>query len=112
MTSPPTTPEELYQALKPVQEKKGYYFNPDHQWVVAILAGVLTNKARYGYGSCPCRLATGKRERDADIICPCVFREEDVAKYGRCYCNLYLGREAAEGRTPLPEAIPERWLRR
>lgn len=106
------TPEELYQILKPIQEKKGFYFNPDHQWVLEILEGVLANKTRYGYGSCPCRLATRNRERDAEIICPCVFREEDVDKYDRCYCNLYLSREAAESRKPLPEVIPERWLRR
>ena len=105
------TPQELHAMLKPVQEKKGFYFHPDTEWVMDVLAGVLTNKDRYGYGSCPCRLATGKRERDRDIICPCAFREEDVAKYDRCYCKLYISREALEGRSPLPETIPERWLR-
>ncbi len=39
-------------------------------------------------------------------------REEDVAKYDRCYCNLYLSREAIEGRKFWSEMIPERWLRR
>ncbi len=109
---PRLTPEELYARLKPVQEAKGYYFHSDEPWVLEILEGVLTNMARYGYGSCPCRLATGDRERDRDIICPCVFREEDVAKYDRCYCKLYVSREAAEGRKQLPPVIPERWLRR
>lgn len=106
------TPEDLYSMMKPVQENKGYYFNPDHAWVLQVLSGVLTNRARYGYGSCPCRLATGKKEKDRDIICPCVFREEDVAKYDSCYCRLYFSREASEGRRKIPEAIPERWLRK
>lgn len=106
------TPEELYARLKPLQEKQGYFFNPDHEWTLGVLEGVLTNQERYGYGSCPCRLATGRRERDGEIICPCAFREEDVAKYGCCYCRLYLGPDAARGRQPLPEAVPERWLRR
>jgi len=35
--------------------------------------------------SCPCRLASGNRDWDRDIICPCIYREEDVRAYGRCY---------------------------
>ncbi len=62
------TPTELYEMLKPVQEKRGYYFHPDQEWVLDVLDGILTNKERYGYGSCPCRLATGRRNIDADII--------------------------------------------
>lgn len=104
-------PEELRAALEPVQEKKGYFFYSDRSWVLDVLEGLLINKERYGYSSCPCRLATGDRQRDRDIICPCVFREEDVARYGRCYCQLYVSREAAESRKELPETIPERWLR-
>lgn len=106
------TPEELQAFLGPIQEKKGYYFYPDRAWVLDVLSGLLTNKARYGYSSCPCRLATGKKERDQDIICPCAFREEDVARYGRCYCQLYVNREVAEGRNKVPDTIPERWLRK
>lgn len=106
------TPEQMYDIIRPVQEKKGYYFNPDFDWVIDVLAGVLANKERYGYGSCPCRLATGDREKDKAIVCPCLFRDEDVAKYGRCYCLLYVSRDAAEGRCRIPESIPERWLRK
>ncbi|MDR1044238.1 MAG: ferredoxin:thioredoxin reductase [Candidatus Adiutrix sp.] len=105
------TAEELYALLKPTQEKKGFYFNPDHDWTLDVLNGILTNKERYGYGSCPCRLATGQRERDREIVCPCAFREEDTARYGRCYCLLYCDQAAAEGRKKVPEVIPERWLR-
>lgn len=106
------TPEELLAALEPIQKKKGYYFYNDHPWVLDVLAGMLTNKERYGYTSCPCRLATGDRQRDRDIVCPCAFREEDVARYGRCYCQLYVDREVAEGRKEIPDTIPERWLRK
>lgn len=104
-------PEDLYHMMKPVQEKKGYYFNTDYEWVLDVLNGVLTNKERYGYGSCPCRLATGHREKDLVIICPCAFREEDVAKYDRCYCFLFLSPEAAQGQRKIPDSIPERWVR-
>ncbi len=85
--------EKLYQMLKKIQEPKGYYFNKDKDRVFELLKGLLVNKARYGYMSCPCRLATGDREKDKDIICPCVYREEDIKEYGSCYCNLYVSQE-------------------
>jgi ferredoxin-thioredoxin reductase catalytic subunit len=37
------------------------------------LGDLLVNKERYGYMCCPCRLAAGNREKDADIICPCQY---------------------------------------
>lgn len=105
------TPEELYQQLKPLQEKIGYCFNPNKEWTLQVLTGLLTNQERYGYSSCPCRLAFGQREKDQAIICPCTFREEDVSKYDRCYCALYLSREATQDAKILPKSVPERWLR-
>lgn len=101
--------EELYERLKQVQEPKGYYFNRDRERVNDILEGLLTNKERYGYMSCPCRLASGDRDTDSDIICPCAYRPKDVGEYGSCYCNLYVSREWNEGRTPnvyVPERRP------
>jgi ferredoxin-thioredoxin reductase catalytic subunit len=52
-------------------------------------------------------LASGVREQDKDIICPCDYREQDVAEYGSCYCSLYVTKEWNEGTTP-HAAIPER----
>jgi ferredoxin-thioredoxin reductase catalytic subunit len=98
----------LYEALAPVQATRGFAFNPDKTWSLEVLAGLLVNEARYGYGSCPGRLATGSHERDRDIVCPCAFRAEDAAKYGRCYCHLYFSPGDAAGRVP---AVPDRWLR-
>jgi len=101
--------ESLHTMLKDAQEKKGYYFSKDQELVMELLDGLLTNKERYGYMSCPCRLASGNRERDRDIICPCVYRTPDVAEYGSCYCNLYVSRDWNEGRIPhvyVPERRP------
>ena len=101
------TPAELYEMMKKVQEPKGYFFNNDKDWVLTILADLLTNKDRYGYMSCPCRLADGSREKDADIICPCHYRPEDVKEYGSCYCNLYVSSEWNEGKIK-HNYVPER----
>lgn len=79
------TVEELYARLKAIQEPKGYYFNKDMKVTFELLEGLLANKERYGYMACPCRLATGDREADRDIICPCAYRDADVAEYGACY---------------------------
>ncbi len=97
----------LYQRLGPLQEKKGYPFNADVETVESLLAGLLVNKERYGYMSCPCRLAIGDRELDKDIICPCDYRAPDVEEFGACYCALYVSPAWNEG--SLPRAtVPER----
>ncbi|MFZ3115938.1 MAG: ferredoxin-thioredoxin reductase catalytic domain-containing protein [Syntrophales bacterium] len=104
-----TDEEKLYEMLRKIQEPKGYFFNKDRAWVLSIIADLLVNKARYGYLSCPCRLAAGDREQDRDIICPCVYREPDVAEYGSCYCNLYVSKawnEATSPRAYVPERRP------
>jgi ferredoxin-thioredoxin reductase catalytic subunit len=79
------TAEQLYEMLRKVQEPKGYFFNREREKVFDLLDGLLINRERYGYMSCPCRLASGNRDWDRDIICPCIYREEDVHAYGRCY---------------------------
>lgn len=101
------TPVELYDLLKKAQEPKGFFFNKDKDWVLSILKDLLVNKDRYGYTCCPCRLASGDREKDRDIICPCVYRPEDVKEYGSCYCNLYVNREWNEDNIP-HRYVPER----
>ena len=77
--------EQLYEMLRKVQEPKGYFFNREREKVFELLDGLLINRERYGYMSCPCRLASGNRDWDRDIICPCIYREEDLRAYGRCY---------------------------
>ncbi len=99
--------EKLYEMLKKVQEPKGYFFNKDKPRTFELLEALLLNKKRYGYMGCPCRLNIGDREADKDIICPCEYRDPDVAEYGSCYCNLYVSPEWNAGSTP-HEDVPER----
>jgi ferredoxin-thioredoxin reductase catalytic chain len=101
--------EQLYETLKKIQEPKGYYFNTQKERVLELLQALLVNKSRYGYMSCPCRLASGDREKDKDILCPCVYRGPDVEAYGSCYCNLYVSKAWNEGAVPhlyVPERRP------
>jgi len=99
--------DELYERLKRFQEAKGYFFNKDRERTYELLAALLINKKRYGYMACPCRLASGDREWDRDIACPCVYREPDVREFGSCYCNLYVS--AAWNEEKIPRVyVPER----
>ncbi len=99
--------EKLYEQLKKTQEPKGYFLNKDRDLVFELLEALLFNKDRYGYMSCPCRLASGQRELDKDILCPCVYRAPDVQEYGSCYCALYVSQEWNEGTIP-KQPVPER----
>jgi ferredoxin-thioredoxin reductase catalytic subunit len=99
--------DELYERLKKLQEPKGYCFSADREQTFELLAALLVNRKRYGYMACPCRLASGDRERDRDIACPCSYREPDVKEYGSCYCNLYVSAAWNEGAIP-HDYVPER----
>ncbi len=99
--------DELYEKLRLVHEPQGYYFNDDRERVMELLEALLINRDRYGYMACPCRLASGDRDADKDIICPCVYREPDVKEYGSCYCNLYVSKAWNDGEVP-HEYVPER----
>jgi ferredoxin-thioredoxin reductase catalytic chain len=99
--------EKLYEMLKKTQESKGYFFNKDGKRVFELLDALITNKKRYGYMACPCRLASGNKDNDKDIICPCVYRAPDVEEYGSCYCSLYVSEEWNQDKIP-HEYVPER----
>ena len=96
----------LYDMLAPLQAAKGYFFNPDKAMTLDLMAGLLVNKDRYGYMACPCRLASGKFELDRDVVCPCAYRDADVAEYGACFCGLYVSAAGRDG-AALP-TVPER----
>lgn len=104
------TPERLYEILAAYAGKQALELNKDREFVMDIMAGLLTNEARYGYRSCPCRLASGIKEQDSDIVCPCAYRDADVKEFGSCYCNLYVSKDWNNGllpHKPIPERRPQ-----
>jgi ferredoxin-thioredoxin reductase catalytic subunit len=99
----------LYDVLSKYAESQGIRLNRDREFVMDILRGLLANEARYGYRSCPCRLAWGVKEKDADVVCPCIYRDPDIKEYGSCYCALYVSVAWNEGtieRGQVPERRP------
>jgi ferredoxin-thioredoxin reductase catalytic chain len=99
--------DKAYEKIKREAESGGYHLNPDGDFTRGLIKGLLTNEARYGYQSCPCRLALGIKDDDLDIICPCDYRDQDVVERGACYCALYVSQEILNGTKEL-QSIPER----
>ncbi len=100
---------ELFGKLKEQADAGGYNLNADMEFTLDLVEGLLVNLDRYGYMSCPCRLAAGSREEDLDIICPCDYRDSDLSEYGACYCGLYVSDDVMEGKRqlmPVPERRP------
>ncbi|MGA2640577.1 MAG: ferredoxin-thioredoxin reductase catalytic domain-containing protein [Spirochaetia bacterium] len=88
-------------------ESAGYHLNPNRDFTLGLIEGMLVNERRYGYWACPCRLASGVKKEDLDIICPCDYRDPDIADYGTCYCGLYVSQDVVDGKRKVTR-IPER----
>jgi ferredoxin-thioredoxin reductase catalytic subunit/rubredoxin len=101
-----TTIEDVRRRAEADAKTYGYYLTPQPDLLQGFLEGLKTNEERYGYALCPCRLASRIFEYDRDIICPCDYRDPDVAQYGACYCRLYVNKQVYESQN-LPE-VPER----
>lgn len=99
--------DQLYLRLNKEAEAGGYHLNPDAEFTKDLINGLLTNEQRYGYWTCPCRLATGNKFEDLDIICPCDYRDADINEFDACYCALYVSTAALKGERPI-HSIPER----
>ena len=99
--------DKLYNKLDRDAEASGYHLNPDKEFTKELVKSLIINEKRYGYWACPCRLASGDKKEDLDIICPCDYRDADVDEYGACYCALYVTQEWIDGKTP-ERSIPER----
>ena len=100
------TLEEVRRRAEADAKTYGYYLTPQPDLLRGFFEGLKTNEDRYGYPLCPCRLASGNFEYDRDIICPCDYRDPDIAQYGSCYCRLYVNKQVYESQN-LPE-VPER----
>ncbi len=99
--------DRLYGRLNREAEAAGYHLNPDADFTRGLVKSLIINERRYGYQACPCRLASGIRTADLDIICPCDYRDSDLTDYGTCYCALYVSEAVLTGEKKIG-SIPER----
>jgi len=99
----------ILERMRKDAEVNGFYLCPDDNLLNDLIDGLATNEDRYGYGSCPCRMASGVKSYDGDIICPCEYRDADVNEFGMCYCALFVSKEVKEDPSkmkPIPERRP------
>jgi len=99
--------DEVYAKLNRESVSGGYLLHPDVEFTKGLVKGLITNTRRYGYQSCPCRLASGNEQEDLDIVCPCDYRDPDLSEYGACYCALYVSEAVHSGEQKV-SSIPER----
>lgn len=99
--------DKVYTSLNREAEAAGYHLNPDRDFTRELIKSLITNDNRYGYRACPCRLASGDKETDLDIICPCDYRDPDLTDYDACYCALYVSEAILKGEKQAA-SIPER----
>jgi ferredoxin-thioredoxin reductase catalytic subunit len=98
-----------YSEIKEIAQKGGYHLNPDEEMTIALIDGLVVNNERYKDEVCPCRLFRGTLEDNLDIVCPCYYRDDDLAEYGACFCGLYVTQEVIDSGGPEAQ-VPERRL--
>jgi len=100
--------EGMREYCDKICEMNDWILQQDKETLDDLIEGLVENKKKYGYQSCPCRFACGKRELDRDLICPCEYAKPDIEEYGTCYCNLYLSPDFYETHDEDFLQIPER----
>ena len=99
--------QEMLKRMQKKAEEAKFFICPDKTLLDDLLDGLVKNEERYSYASCPCRISSGVKDNDVDIICPCEYREADVGEFGTCYCGLFVSKEIKDSPSKL-RSIPER----
>ena len=84
-------PEEIKirKMLNEYVAHSSYKLNSDTKIIDRVVKGLVMRKVKFGYAYCPCRLVTGDKERDKNIIFPCGYYGEEIDCDGECHCNLF-----------------------
>lgn len=101
------------QFVENVASRRGWVLNKDQDFLSMLVEGLEANYARLGYLQCPCRLSWDDREKDKDIVCPCIYAQADIDEYGHCYCSLFFDAEydfTDNDPTSIPERRPENFF--
>jgi len=98
-------PEKTKEWLLKYADKKGFILNPDEEMLNIVIDGLTRNRNELGRQYCPCRIITGDKGEDKNIICPCVYHEEEINNNGSCHCGLFFKNNGNKhGKTPEEDA--------
>lgn len=71
----------------------GYELSKDAD---ATIDGLVKREKELGMPYCPCRVyRKGDDEWNKTIVCPCVRVHDDIARKGKCHCNLFVKKIAS-----------------
>lgn len=87
--------ETLKQSMRKYAELQGFLLQPDEKLLDSILTGLLKREEKFGFRYCPCRMVTGDKEKDKNIICPCIYHKDEVKNDGFCKCRLFLRKKSS-----------------
>lgn len=80
-----------WQEFADRQEPEKIKINPDRERVELLAEGILNNEDNHDFKYCPCRLASGNKEADVRLICPCNFKTQKTwQEKGECWCSLFI----------------------
>ncbi|EHQ36356.1 ferredoxin-thioredoxin reductase catalytic domain-containing protein [Methanoplanus limicola] len=83
------TEEKILAFAERYAEKKGFILNPDRKELADVISGLSRNKINSKKQYCPCRLRTGDKKKDREIICPCIYHEDEIERDGHCHCMVF-----------------------
>ncbi len=82
--------QKLIKEYKVYAEENGFKLNPNEKIVENIVKMLLRNEENFGARYCPCRRITQDKEKDKEIICPCIFHLDEIKNQGQCHCLLFV----------------------
>ena len=85
--------EAILTWVREYAASRNWNVNPNEKQLGAVIKGLARNTIRFGEQYCPCRMRTGDLEKDKEIICPCIYHEDEVQNDGNCHCRLFFGSE-------------------
>ena len=78
--------QEIEEWARKYAKEQGWQLNPDEKKLNIVIRGLARNQGKFGERYCPCRLRTGDKAKDAEIICPCIYHKDEVSRDGCCHC--------------------------
>jgi ferredoxin-thioredoxin reductase catalytic subunit len=70
--------EKLLIKFEMHARKNKIRLNSNGKIIEGVVSGLLKNKELRGDIYCPCRLLSGDKKKDKEIICPCIFHKNRI----------------------------------
>ncbi|MDD1743725.1 MAG: hypothetical protein LUO85_03775 [Methanomassiliicoccales archaeon] len=85
--------DQLVKIWEDFTVKNDFRLWDEKESVKTLAQGEIENQKNKGLKFCPCRITTGDKKKDLDLICPCNFKIQKTWKeYGECWCGLFVRR--------------------